>query len=446
MKKLCIVFFAALLLSVTASAVDVYVDGSELETDVPAQIVDGRTMVPLAPIFKALGANVTWDNATKTATGGKDGVSVQIQIGNKTAYVNGQPVALDVPAQIINGRTMVPLAFISQVLGADVFWDYDTSSARIVTKLYPVLRVVSGDTIVVNRDGVEETVRLIGVDAPEIMEPVSGKHTDAGFAASEYVTIYLSDEQVELELDVQERDQDGRLLAYVYSEGEMLNKKLLKTGYAALSSDSRNVKHMNEFKVIVSNRDPSIPSKEFYDGYMKAPKVIYNTLAIKNQMAGTFLYAEGKITALDKIESDGSEYPCLLLETDDGSIVLLDNLLKMDFDSYKIGDFLRIGFIYYDYFPEEGWAGGIFVETLDHTSQNTYQRPTTSPNTSQQPSSTNRPGSTQSSNASNRQTVYVTRTGKKYHYSSTCNGGSYYPSTLSDALNRGLTPCNKCAR
>lgn len=41
-------------------------------------------------------------------------------------------------------------------------------------------------------------------------------------------------------------------------------------------------------------------------------------------------------------------------------------------------------------------------------------------------------------------TVYVTRTGKKYHYSSTCNGGTYTASTLSRALARGLTPCNKC--
>lgn len=41
-------------------------------------------------------------------------------------------------------------------------------------------------------------------------------------------------------------------------------------------------------------------------------------------------------------------------------------------------------------------------------------------------------------------TVYVTKTGKKYHYSSTCNGGKYYSSTLSEAKARGLTPCSKC--
>lgn len=41
-------------------------------------------------------------------------------------------------------------------------------------------------------------------------------------------------------------------------------------------------------------------------------------------------------------------------------------------------------------------------------------------------------------------TVYVTKTGKRYHYDPSCNGGTYIPSTLSAALSRGLTPCNKC--
>lgn len=43
-------------------------------------------------------------------------------------------------------------------------------------------------------------------------------------------------------------------------------------------------------------------------------------------------------------------------------------------------------------------------------------------------------------------TVYVTETGKRYHHDSTCNGGTYYASTLQRALNRGLTPCQKCVQ
>lgn len=48
------------------------------------------------------------------------------------------------------------------------------------------------------------------------------------------------------------------------------------------------------------------------------------------------------------------------------------------------------------------------------------------------------------SQQTNSRTVYITPTGKKYHYDSSCNGGNYYPSTLDEALSMGLTPCNKC--
>lgn len=44
----------------------------------------------------------------------------------------------------------------------------------------------------------------------------------------------------------------------------------------------------------------------------------------------------------------------------------------------------------------------------------------------------------------NSATVYVTPTGKKYHYNSSCNGGSYSPTTLDNAIKMGLTPCKKC--
>ena len=51
-----------------------------------------------------------------------------------------------------------------------------------------------------------------------------------------------------------------------------------------------------------------------------------------------------------------------------------------------------------------------------------------------------------SSSASQSKTVYVTKTGKKYHYNGSCNGGTYYASTLEEAKRRGLTPCEKCAK
>lgn len=64
-------------------------------------------------------------------SGESNKVLVNMQIGSKTAYVNGVPVSLDVPPQIINGRTMVPIRFVSENLGAEVNWDSNTKTVTI---------------------------------------------------------------------------------------------------------------------------------------------------------------------------------------------------------------------------------------------------------------------------------------------------------------------------
>ena len=187
-KKLLAIMMStciALSMTVSASALNLYFDGAPLVTDVPAQIINNRTMVPIGHIFNALGAKVTWDGATKTATGEKDGTKVVLQIDNTTAYVNDKAITLDTPAMIVNNRTMVPAWFVSEAFGAKVYWDGSTSTVRIATQVYDVVRVIDGDTIVVNYNGNEEKVRMIGVDTPESVHPDSSKNTEAGVSASD---------------------------------------------------------------------------------------------------------------------------------------------------------------------------------------------------------------------------------------------------------------------
>lgn len=86
-------------------------------------IVNSRTMVPLRSIFEAMGADVQWDNATRTASGQRGSTDVSITIGSNVLYVNGRAVGLDSPACIINNRTMVPVRAIAEAFQADVDWD-----------------------------------------------------------------------------------------------------------------------------------------------------------------------------------------------------------------------------------------------------------------------------------------------------------------------------------
>ena len=137
MKRRMLAFLLLLLFALTASAgaVSLYVDTDLIQTDVPPTIVDGRTLVPMRAIFEALGAEVDWDGDTRTATGTLGDHTVVIQVGETEALVDGETRTLDVPAQIIQNRTMVPARFISEALGCSVTWDGATQTATVANRL-----------------------------------------------------------------------------------------------------------------------------------------------------------------------------------------------------------------------------------------------------------------------------------------------------------------------
>ncbi len=106
-----------------------------------------------------------------------------------------------------------------------------------------VQRVVDGDTVDVLVDGREERVRLIGVDTPEVY----GKAEAYGAEASAFTKQRLTGQEVRLELDVEERDRYGRLLAYVWIGDEMFNETLVREGYAQVMTVPPNVKYADRF-------------------------------------------------------------------------------------------------------------------------------------------------------------------------------------------------------
>ncbi len=117
-----------------ADDIKVTINGQNLTMDQPPVLVNDRTLVPVRAIFEALGAKVDWNNDTNTATGVLGSTTVEIQIENTVAKVNGKDVTLDVPAKLISDRTLVPVRFISESLGAKVDWDNDTQTVIITTE------------------------------------------------------------------------------------------------------------------------------------------------------------------------------------------------------------------------------------------------------------------------------------------------------------------------
>jgi len=133
-----VVFFVFAFAGAASAAPRVLLDGKLLSFEVPPVAEQGRTLVPLRAIFEALGADVQWDGATRTVAATKAQTTVRLTVGVRTAYKDGTPIALDVPAKIINGRTLVPLRFVSEALGCKVDWNGDTRTVTISSGTPPV--------------------------------------------------------------------------------------------------------------------------------------------------------------------------------------------------------------------------------------------------------------------------------------------------------------------
>lgn len=109
-----------------------------------------------------------------------------------------------------------------------------------------VVRVVDGDTVHVRVNGHVERVRYIGVNTPEVHHPTRGEEP-GGREAAGVNRALVGGRQVRLDLDVQERDRYGRLLAYVWLGEVMINAELVRLGYAQVMTVPPNVRYQQLF-------------------------------------------------------------------------------------------------------------------------------------------------------------------------------------------------------
>ncbi len=132
MKKIVkVLLLCALVLGVLGSfnlcfaseRIAVSLDGKILSFDQNPIITEGRTLVPLRGIFEAMGAEVLWDEDARCVSAKKDGTEIKLTIGENVIYKNGEAISLDVPTQIVNSRTLVPVRAVSESLGAFVSWN-----------------------------------------------------------------------------------------------------------------------------------------------------------------------------------------------------------------------------------------------------------------------------------------------------------------------------------
>lgn len=119
--------------------------------------------------------------------------------------------------------------------------------AKKKEKKYKVVRVIDGDTIIAKRKNKKYKIRLLGVDAPESVHPVTGKNDKCGERASKYTKKKLLNKKVTIEYGKDKYDRFGRRLAYVYIKKKMFNKMLISAGHAKVQFFKPNTRYRKTF-------------------------------------------------------------------------------------------------------------------------------------------------------------------------------------------------------
>lgn len=147
MKKTLLVLVAGLMTGAIAQEeemrptmpkrpIRINVNGSRIETPlVNPTLIDGRVMVPLRGVLQEFDAKIEWFPVQKVVVAKGHGRSVTLPLGAQYAIVGDKVVALEVPARIQNGRTLVPLRFVAEALNAYVVWEESERTVVITSRI-----------------------------------------------------------------------------------------------------------------------------------------------------------------------------------------------------------------------------------------------------------------------------------------------------------------------
>ena len=184
-----------------------------------ATIVEGRTLVPLRAIFEALGASVEWDSTTKTVTSTLGGTTVKLTIGEKTLYKNESALELDVPAMIMNDRTLVPVRAVSEAFGVDVSWDSNTRTVILFDGSFAYNAYLENT--------LEQLIPKTELDE-EVLATAGGIPVSAAHVRSAVLMACSNNQNLEDENTIKGMEdfykQNAALVRFAYNEGIILDE------------------------------------------------------------------------------------------------------------------------------------------------------------------------------------------------------------------------------
>lgn len=178
-----------------AKEVKIEIDGKEMvPKDMPAVIIDGRTMLPMRQIAQELGCEVNWNEAAKQIYVMRGSDIIVFTVDSKTGYENGKEFTMDVPATIVNDRTMLPVRALADALHLNIKWD---DPNRIVS-------IQSGDTVVKDEpkapeSGQTTTGTLTGIQTPSEKDADQTFTIQADGPMGRYEKTFVDDQKIVLD-------------------------------------------------------------------------------------------------------------------------------------------------------------------------------------------------------------------------------------------------------
>ena len=280
MKKAILILLAASAAQTAAFAADditVLVDGTAVEfTETAPFIEDGRTLVPMRAIFEALGASVQWDGDTKTIVSfdPASDTSIILQIDNNKMLVGDRSVELDVPAKIVNDRTVVPVRAIAEGMSCAVDWD---AASRTVT-------VSRGSTSLANPWKDYDSLEAL--------------NDDMEYAFPEIVTDGLVSESFR-QLKVQQLSEAG----YTYPDGAKVTVRLKKHSEPVQDNSEYTLEALGIEDISGIYGAVKIADLERQEEFAAQPVEVYSAQ-----------YPEGDVTTIYALtyflDNDGCVYDC----------------------------------------------------------------------------------------------------------------------------------------
>lgn len=178
-----------------AKEVKIEIDGKEMvPKDMPAVIINGRTMLPMRQIAQELGCEVNWNEAAKQIYVMRGSDIIVFAVDSKIGYENGQEFTMDVPATIVNDRTMLPVRALADALHLNIKWD---DPSRTVS-------IQSGDTVVKDEPTAPESGQttagtLTGIQTPSAKDADQIFTIQADGPMGRYEKTFVDDQKIVLD-------------------------------------------------------------------------------------------------------------------------------------------------------------------------------------------------------------------------------------------------------